>query len=440
MTLRIKIKHSGNRNKSGKMTVISDEGNTILSKVSVAIPKNVFDGHKEAKIISLDINDNLINPIEQLSVRQKNYEDFFNRITSNQRYENLIIVDGAIGITYSRSMILHNDDTAFVLHKEDFKKLSQILKVNEKFILEIKKSAFLFFSEEVNTHSESNVNKEFQEFIEVRDKLKKELISYDSFLKKQKKKLKETKKNKFNNQTKDNDPLLDLWYFYNPELSLIFHPHSTLAWFLYFNDSLNINQSNINSNIHEISGFENVNSCILNNENNGYTALLFSDEKMENKIGTIKFNENTNSYTLETNNGEKNILKSSEDGKLEICFVSEEGGSINIDLVQENDNFVGKWHSDNASADISSEIIIDNNFNIESMLSNNLSKEKINSSNYTEPNDTIFTSEATVQDILNIGSSSDGISEQASLEINDNQEMSSASDTSSWQSLDPYSN
>lgn len=94
MTLRIKIKHSGNRNKSGKMTVISDEGNTILSKVSVAIPKNVFDGHKEAKIISLDINDNLINPIEQLSVRQKNYEDFFNRITSNQRYENLIIVDG----------------------------------------------------------------------------------------------------------------------------------------------------------------------------------------------------------------------------------------------------------------------------------------------------------------------------------------------------------
>ena len=64
MTLTVVIKHNGKVNKAGKLSVIDEQGKTLLSKIPVAIPLKLSKSSLEyscmAKVMSFNLNRDLL--------------------------------------------------------------------------------------------------------------------------------------------------------------------------------------------------------------------------------------------------------------------------------------------------------------------------------------------------------------------------------------------
>lgn len=281
MTLTVVIKHNGKVNKAGKLSVIDEQGKTLLSKIPVAIPLKLSKSSLEyscmAKVMSFNLNRDLLKEtFKDIEKDKTQYKNAFNDFTENGINNSFIVANT---IVIACDQVLVNDETAFIIKDKDFKTLVSILSQSGKsFKVEVKHSSFMFFLEDVSDYQVKNVQdfyfKMQQEEVNLSNKVK---VLKEKEQQKQKIITKVSQKNVVSQRNNfDTDPLNDLLAFYNPELALMFRPHSTLAWFLYFNDlGDNINQRIIDDNIHNISGFENVASSEVRHNPEGYTVKLF---------------------------------------------------------------------------------------------------------------------------------------------------------------------
>lgn len=452
MTLTVKIKHNGNPQKAGKMTVKDSNGHKILSQVAVAIPSNInkISYTQNMKLLSVAIDNSLLRTTLNVEREKSNYKDAFDSLTKRGRYDTFVVANGIVFVN-ADSMVLHNDSHAFVLDKVSFDKLIKAMRENgDVFHLEVKKTSFIFFTDKVSVDDSKDVNSLFDKFkrneellvkaIKVKQKEKEE---EDERLNERKREEEKKRRNAARTNLTNNDPMNELLAFYNPALALMFSPHSTLAWFLYFSESASaVSQNVIDNNIRDIAGFENVGSCEFENTRNGYTVDLFSDENKSEQIGTINVDTQSNCYELTTSSGEKNVVYPTEDGKINLSFVSESGSATKVEMVQNGDGFIGNWSSDNAGAALSAALTIDSQFNFESEVgkTNDLSGFLYQDSQ----NDSFSTANVSpdTSPVLDVQQTFD---RQVDFEpsvsvVQDNSFSSPASDTSSWASSDPYSN
>ena len=229
----------------------------------------------------------------------------------------------------------------------------------------------------------------------------------------------------------------------------MFRPHSTLAWFLYFNDlGDNINQRIIDDNIHNISGFENVASSEVRHNPEGYTVKLFDDVDKTNEIGVLKFDTATNSCELRTQTGEKNIIVPDELGKLNVSFVSENGSSTSLEMVQDGDNFIGNWHTNQVGSALGAGFTLDSSFDFCSNVgkANDLSgylyvpDKEVEQENFVAPVEVekeVINHQASVLEDNNVFNQTVSPSHEP---VYESPVQTSATDNSSWASADPYSN
>lgn len=229
----------------------------------------------------------------------------------------------------------------------------------------------------------------------------------------------------------------------------MFRPHSTLAWFLYFNDlGDNINQRIIDDNIHNISGFENVASSEVRHNPEGYTVKLFDDVDKTNEIGVLKFDTATNSCELRTQTGEKNIIVPDESGKLNVSFVSENGSSTSLEMVQDGDNFIGNWHTNQVGAALGAGFTLDSSFDFCSNVgkANDLSgylyvpEKEVEQESFVAPVEVekeVINHQASVVEDNNVFNQTVSPSHEP---VYESPVQTSATDNSSWASADPYSN
>ena len=345
-----------------------------------------------------------------------------------------------------------NDETAFIIKDKDFKTLVSILSQSGKsFKVEVKHSSFMFFLEDVSDYQVKNVQdfyfKMQQEEVNLSNKVK---VLKEKEQQKQKIITKVSQKNVVSQRNNfDTDPLNDLLAFYNPELALMFRPHSTLAWFLYFNDlGDNINQRIIDDNIHNISGFENVASSEVRHNPEGYTVKLFDDVDKTNEIGVLKFDTATNSCELRTQSGEKNIIVPDELGKLNVSFVSENGSSTSLEMVQDGDNFIGNWHTNQVGSALGAGFTLDSSFDFCSNVgkANDLSgylyvpDKEVEQENFVAPVEVekeVINHQASVVEDNNVFNQTVSHSHEP---VYESPVQTSATDNSSWASADPYSN
>lgn len=449
MTLTVLIKHNGKTNKAGKLSVIDEQGKKLLSKIPVAIPlklsKSSLEYNCMAKVVSFDLSRELLKEnFKGIEKEKEKYKNAFNDFTDNG-VNNTFIVANTIVIACDQ--VLVNDESAFIMKDKDFKVLVSILsQSNKSFKIEVKHSSFMFFSEDVSSYQDKNVQafyyameKAKQNLYEVIVKEKKEEERRERIVAKVSKKSTVQKK-----VSSDIDPLNDLLAFYNPELALMFRPHSTLAWFLYFNDvGDSINQQIIDNNIHNISGFENVVSSEVRHDPEGYSVKLFDDN---DQIGVLRFDILTNSCTLQTMTGEKNIVVPNDSGKINVEFVSKDGNSTSLEMVQDNDKFIGNWNSNQIGVPIGAGFTWDSSFDLCSTVdkTNDLSgylyvpEKEVEQESFTIPveveQEVIYHQASVVED-------SNTFNKTVSPEpVYESSVQSSASDNSSWASADPYSN
>lgn len=368
MTLTVSIKHNGKVNKAGKLSVIDEQGKTLLSKIPVAIPLKLSKSSLEyscmAKVVSFNLNRSLLKEtFEDIEKDKTQYKNAFNDFTENGINHSFIVANT---IVIACDQVLVNDETAFIIKDKDFKTLVSILSQNgTSFKVEVKHSSFMFFLEDVSNYQVKNVQGFYVKMQKEEDNLSKKIKALKE--KEQQKKQvvnKVSQRNAINQRNSfDTDPLNDLLAFYNPELALMFRPHSTLAWFLYFNDlGDNINQKIIDDHIHNISGFENVASSEVRHSPEGYTVKLFDDADKTNEVGVLKFNTATNSCELKTETGEKNIIVPDESGKLNVEFISKNGSSTSLEMVQDGDTFIGNWQTNQVGTALGAGFTLDSSF------------------------------------------------------------------------------
>lgn len=454
MTLTVVIKHNGKVNKAGKLSVIDEQGKTLLSKIPVAIPLKLSKSSLEyscmAKVMSFNLNRDLLKEtFKDIEKDKTQYKNAFNDFTENGINNSFIVANT---IVIACDQVLVNDETAFIIKDKDFKTLVSILSQSGKsFKVEVKHSSFMFFLEDVSDYQVKNVQdfyfKMQKEEVNLSNKVK---VLKEKEQQKQKIITKVSQKNVVSQRNNfDTDPLNDLLAFYNPELALMFRPHSTLAWFLYFNDlGDNINQRIIDDNIHNISGFENVASSEVRHNPEGYTVKLFDDVDKTNEIGVLKFDTATNSCELRTQTGEKNIIVPDELGKLNVSFVSENGSSTSLEMVQDGDNFIGNWHTNQVGSALGAGFTLDSSFDFCSNVgkANDLSgylyvpDKEVEQENFVAPVEVekeVINHQASVVEDNNVFNQTVSPSHEP---VYESLVQTSATDNSSWASADPYSN
>lgn len=475
MTLKITIKHNGKLNKAGKLTVTDEQGGKVLSNIPVALPLSIVPHsyNQRAECVSFELDKNLLEYQSVLNKETSSYENAFYNLTKNSS-ENCFVYDNEIIIACNKELV--SDARSFIMLDKDFAELCKVVKSKELRV-EIKLKSFMFFCKDVNTNKKLDINGLLEEFKKtskiliksINENKNKELeINLKKSQKKEEKinknvqvnikpiiKNKAIKKSSTNSRSINtyDDPLNDLLAFYNPALALIFHPNSTLAWFLYFNDLGNnvneINQNFIDKNIHNIQGFENVNSCLFEKTNNGYSVVFFGDNNKSNEIGTLNVNSLSQCYELSTPSGEKNIFVPSEDGKMNLSFISESGNSTTVELVHNGDNFVGNWSTDQAGATIGAALVLDDQLNFSSDLGkkNDLSgylNNSVENQVFSDSADDFsLQSDQTSVSLPDMDKNVDleVITDTSAASNYESSPLSSpASDTSSWVSADPYSN
>lgn len=395
-----KIDYTGNIEKAGKLTLIGEDNSVILSKVPVAIPGKVFDGSilfnkiYSTVPVQIELDESLLE-FEQ----NGEYKSVYKKLTEKNVYGFFIKSFSKILIKPTTDFRMHDDNDAFVMHKEHFDVLFELLCKRNILELETKKVSFLWFPEKV-LHTSDEVNMDLLKFEYLETHIKNEKTAAEKMkaleIAQKKAKLNATnkpklddaisniskiveqenknifkpeiKKTDFNlrkvNQNNSSDDLdgLDIMLMYsNPELAPFMKPNSSLAWYLYFNSRDNINKSYVEENIQNVPGFEDIGASEFKYTPKGYSVTLFADEYKNNEVGRIEFDSQRNCYQVNSNNGESTLLTVEDNGQIKSCFQSS-NMKVDMNLVKSNDGFIGNWETNQNGINVKSSIVIDDNF------------------------------------------------------------------------------
>lgn len=414
MKYKAKIEYVDNVQKAGKLTLTNEEGKVLLSKVPVAMPDEIFTTPKlfekihSTRSVQIKIDENL-----KLLDKNGLYQDSYKEIIQNNSEGFFIKSLGKVLVKPTNETKMKNDDHAFVMHKEHFQVLFDILSNKQLLEIESKKVSFLWFPEKVSYLS-SSVNLSLASFEKLESKIRNEkedvdrIIALEVAQKKAKvnvgitkPKLSEAINNiakivnnedkKYNqnvvksvkNQSiiqalpvakntnkKENsnlDPLDIVLMYSNPELAPFMNPNSSLAWYLYFNNkNNNINKNYVEENLQNVQGFENVVSSEFKYTPKGYSVTLFDDSNKSNQVGKIDFDNQNNFYEVISKEGEKTLLSIKDNGQLESFFKSSSGNETQINLIQKDKGFVGNWESNNNGVKVNSAIEVHSDFSYNS--------------------------------------------------------------------------
>lgn len=479
------IEYTGNVERAGKLTLTSEDGRMLLSKVPVAMPDEIFNVPQlferihSTRAVQVKMDDDL-----KRFDKAGNYEKAYSEVVRGNPEGYFIKSLGQVLIKPTTDSKMKNDDHAFVMHKQHFEVLFDILAKKEQLEISTNRVSFLWFPEKViNATGSINITLSNFDSVETTVRNQKEdgdrIKALESAQKKAKvnvgvtkPKLSDAVKNIANiveqeakntvkpiitkpekQQTvqveantrqsiiqavptrttyKDDIDALDVVLMYsNPDLAPFIKPNSSLAWYLYFSNKDNIDKAYVEENIHNIQGFESVGSSDFKYTPKGYSVTLFEDENKNNPVGRIEFDNQKQCYEVVTQDGEKTLLSVGENGQLSSCFKSSNGHETKMDLVQTEKGFVGNWESENNGVKVNSSISIDNDFGYSS-----------------KPNETIdlssFVAATVVTDLANSYTSKsdnnfDYKSEQ-SIEKDYTPPPPPPKNDEVWSSSDPYSN
>lgn len=411
------IEYTGNVERAGKLTLTSEDGRTLLSKVPVAMPDEIFNVPQlferiySTRAVQVKMDDDL-----KKFDKSGNYEKAYSEVTRGNSDGYFIKSAGQVIIKPTTDAKMKNDDHAFVMHSQHFEVLFDILAKKEQLELSTNKVAFLWFPEKV-INATGGINITLSNFDSVETTVRNQkddgdrIKALEAAQKKAKvnvgsakPKLSDAVKNIANiveqeakNTVKptvtkpvkpqtvqvepqgrqsviqavptrtttysDDVDALDIVLMYsNPELAPFIKPNSSLAWYLYFSNRDNVDKTYVEENIQNVQGFENVGSSDFKYTPKGYSVTLFEDENKNNPVGRIEFDSQKQCYEVVSNTGEKTLLSVGENGQLSSCFKSSNGNETKMDLIQTDKGFIGNWESDNNGVKVNSSISIDNDF------------------------------------------------------------------------------
>lgn len=429
------IQYTGNVERAGKLTLTSEDGTTLLSKVPVAMPDEIFQGSRffekihSTRAVQVKMDEEL-----RKFDKSGKYEESYEEVVKGNPEGHFIKNASKVLIRPTTDAKMKNDDHAFVMHKEHFNVLFDIVSQKNQLEIQTEKVSFLWFPEKV-INATGGINIVLSHFDSVEETVKNQkedaerIKALESAQKKAKvnmgtakprlsdavnniAKIVEqeakntvkpvvTKTAKPNMQVPSRQPIieavptrntttyrndndnmdaLDIVLMYsNPELAPFIKPNSSLAWYLYFSNQNNIDKSYVEQNIQNVSGFENIASSEFKYTPKGYSVTLFDDENKTNPVGRMEFDSQRNCYEVVSNSGEKTLLSVGDNGQLQSCFKSSNGNETRMDLVQTDKGFVGNWESENNGVKVNSGISIDNDFGYSSSPNETVDLSKIQS-------------------------------------------------------------
>jgi len=429
MKYTAKIDYVNNVEKAGKLTLTSEDGSTILSKVPVAIPDEMllnpilFQKIHSTRAVQVKMDDEL-----RRFDKSGKYEDVYAEVTKGNPDAYFIKNTGKVLFRPTTDAKLKNDDHSFVMHKEHFDVLFSVLAQKHQLEIETNKVSFLWFPEKV-INATGGINVVLSHFDTIESKVRNEkedaerLSALEVAQKKAKVNVgakpslgdavkniakiveqeenpiikpnvaKPAKQSQSNKQSviqavptrtttyrNDNDlDALDIVLMYsNPDLAPFIKPNSMLAWSLYFNNRQNeINKNYIEENIRNVSGFEDVASSDFKYTPKGYSVTLFEDETKNIPIGRLEYDSQRQCYEVISEAGDRNTLSVGDNGHYNSCFTSSNGNETNVNLVQTERGFVGNWESDNNGVKVTSGISMDNDFGYSSSPNNPVDITKV---------------------------------------------------------------
>lgn len=442
MKYNAKIEYVGNVEKAGKLTLTGEDGTVLLSKVPVAMPDEIFTAPQlfqqihSNKAVQIKMDEDL-----RKFDKSGEYQNVYSEVIKNNPEGYFIKTFGKVLVRPTTDTKMKNDDHAFVMHKEHFNVLFDVLAKKNQVTIETEKVSFLWFPEKV-INATGGINVTLAHFENIESKVRNEkedsekITALEAAQKKAKvntgitkPKLSDAVNNIANivNQeaqkatkpvapikpvkpqvtqqvqnpgkqsviqaipsttrttTQRNDDSLDaldiVLMYSNPELAPFIRPNSGLAWYLYFNNRANeIDKNYVEQNIQNVQGFENVGSSDFKYTPKGYSVTLFEDENKTNPVGRMEFDSQRNCYEVVSNSGEKTLLSVGDNGQLQSCFKSSSGNETKIDLIQTDSGFVGNWQSDNNGVKVSSGISIDNDFGYSSTPNETVDLSRVQSS------------------------------------------------------------
>lgn len=412
MQYQISIDYTSNVNKAGKLTLIDENNNIILSKIPVAIPVVQINspGRTELNLTAEQI---VKHPslIALDSSRASVLNERIDRLL-NKGHKKLIMSNPSSPLFVSQDQNTENlqiDKNSFVINKSDFKVLFNILEDKDNSVtLKASKVSFLWFPEKVNAIP-TDIVRDYQSFknkeqtlimelqTEQRTKAAKEserrstvvptvqakqknndIQKFNSInLVKQVKPLTPTQKVniKTNNQINDDIDPFDVMFMYShPELAPMYKPNSMLAWYMYFNDNdREINKTTIQDNVRDIPGFENVASTDVRYTPSGYSVTLYEDEQKTKPLGVINHNDNDKCYDITSPSGEKTTLQVDRQGVINGCVIGSDNKSTNFNFIENGSGFSGNWNSSPSEGiTVTSGMSLDSNYEVTSSLNKSI--------------------------------------------------------------------
>ena len=412
MNYSINIVYTGNQNKAGKLTLIdTNSGEVLLNKVPVAIPTQIIKQGPVELGVSLKIKNTSKKSEYALDSEYSKVIDKFilMDLPSIVSIDDVLNFIGNIPLGNNRTSLNATDDS-FVLYKDDYNKIKSIANgksfsftgETNQFELTTKKVIFLWLPEKVNTDkNETNITKAFKELttkeesarkrlnIEFSDPLReknndtfkvvkqavkaveitktvlsnekenteqdarrlKEQINREKLLVDQREyDRREQDRRYYENSNSGNLDALDIVLMYNnPELAPIFKPNSMLAWALYFNhDKKEVTNSSVQENIKNVPGFETVEHSEVKYSPMGYSVSMYEDEQKQKLIGTLVHDSSSNSYVMQSPDGNKTQLSIDDNGDAKGSVFGEKGNT-SFDLVQSpTGGYTGNWESESS--------------------------------------------------------------------------------------------
>lgn len=487
------IEYTGNVEKAGKLTLTSESGDVLLSKVPVAMPDEIFTAPKLFEKIhsSRSVQIKMDEDLRRFD-KSGSYEDAHAEIVKNNREGFFIKSIGKVLIKPTNDTKMKNDDHAFVMHKQHFDVIFDILAKKNQLEIQTEKVSFLWFPEKVinangsinvtlanfeNTESKIRNQKEDSEKITAleaaqkkakvntgitKPKLSEAVDNIAKIVSQESKKATATvstmgkvEKSSIQNQNNTRQSIiqalptknsrndngldaLDIVLMYsNPELAPFIKPNSALAWYLYFNHQVNtIDRNYVEQNIQNVKGFENIESSEFKYTQKGYSVTLFDDENKINSVGRMEFDNQKNCYEVISNAGEKTILSIGDNGQLQSCFKATNGNETKMDLIQTEKGFVGNWESDNNGVKVNSGISFNSNFGYTSTPNETIDLARVqnsNSSSFNSNND--YTNKVT--ETLDLGNKTES---NYTSERQYTPPPPPPKNDEVWTSSDPYSN
>ena len=485
MKYLVQIEHTGNLEKTAKLTISSKEYGVVLSKIPVVLQSSGLDVKSINKMNGLKLIDVVADKLFEHYDSNGSYKETIEEIKKATGGSYIGTKEQAIiKSSPSRSAIFSQDKTSLVLDREHFEKIKSILESNT-FTIEMKKVLFQFGTSKVQEQAKPDLNSLLGRLNTITDYMEKEQKTVEERMRKRaeeersKEKPKETviveqkskqntapqnkktpAKNKKNNAIKSNfsnsrrkddnefDALdIALMYAY-PNMGIFLRPTSPIAWFMYFSNQPS--PEKIQNEFRNVPGFENFERCEVKETNNGYFATFF-DKDGNSPECSLEFNDFDNTYTINSSDGLTTKLTQEDDNKFNVKVGNEfdfgsgsDIGTTDINLTQTNDGFIGNWSSGMNGINTESGITISNDFEVDSTPGElNYSTNSYDFSNTPTPNEVQVDNS---QDFSNTpafdygDSNSNTNNNTYSFEPDDYTPPPPPPPRDEWGSSDPYSN